>query len=34
MEPKTVTIAAAGLGLATLALGAGAWWLLHRRRES
>jgi uncharacterized protein (DUF362 family) len=29
MEPQTVTIAAAGLGL--LALGAGAWWLKRRR---
>jgi len=29
MEPQTVTIAAAGLGL--LALAAGAWWLRRRR---
>ncbi len=34
IEPKTVAIAAAGLGLATLALGAGAWWLRNRRRRS
>jgi uncharacterized protein (DUF362 family) len=34
VEPKTVAIAAAGLGLATLALGAGAWWLRNRRRRS
>jgi hypothetical protein len=31
MEPQTVTIAAASLGLLALALGAGAWWLKRRR---
>ncbi len=33
MEPRTVVIAAVGLGLLTLALGAGAWWLLRQRKE-
>ncbi|HUV89272.1 MAG TPA: hypothetical protein VMY80_06440, partial [Anaerolineae bacterium] len=34
MEPKTVAIAAAGLGLAAAALGMGAWWLLRQRKGS
>jgi hypothetical protein len=34
MEPRTVAIAAGGLGLLALALGAGAWWLRHRRRPT
>jgi uncharacterized protein (DUF362 family) len=34
MEPKTVATAAAGLGLLTIALGAVAWWLWHRRRPT
>jgi len=33
MEPKTVALTAAGLGLLTAALGAGAWWLLRQRKE-
>jgi hypothetical protein len=34
MEPKTVAAAAAGLGLLTFALGAGALWLHQRRRST
>jgi len=33
MEPRTVAIAAAGLGLLAACIGAGAWWLSHRRRS-
>jgi len=33
MEPKTVALTAAGLGLLTAALGAGAWWFLRQRKE-
>jgi len=33
MEPKTVITAAVGLGIAAALVGAGAWWLLRRRRS-
>jgi uncharacterized protein (DUF362 family) len=33
MEPKTVTAAAAGLGIMAAALGAGVWWLSRQRRQ-
>ncbi|NLE43907.1 MAG: DUF362 domain-containing protein [Chloroflexi bacterium] len=33
MEPRTVAMAAAGLGILAAAIGAGAWWRTHRRRS-